>query len=61
MGADIAKWTIADGNRSAANRYDIPYSTIHGFIRLHNEDQFSDEDDFESTSCKNAMAIIATT
>ena len=49
MRSDIGKWAIANGNWPVAKKYDIPESTIRGFIKSYKESQFGSENDFEST------------
>ena len=48
MRADIAKWAIANGSQAAAKKYEIPKSTICGFIKSHKEGQFGDGNVLES-------------
>jgi len=41
--AEIAKWAMANGNRPASAKYNIPESTIRGFVKSYKEGKLADD------------------
>ena len=50
--AEIAKWAIANGNRPASAKYNIPESTNRGFTKSYKEGQLTDGNELEAVPRK---------